>query len=341
MRRLSQKAIQDLTCKKRDAWWTVALVDPVATRLVRTVAFWKWVTPNRVTWASLFVGLGAAYCFSRADWNWLALGALLYHVSFILDCVDGKLARLTGNGTVFGAWLDYVFDRIRVMLCAIALMGGQYWRTGNEIYLLGALAVVFLDMLRYVDSLQIYKMRISMRRKIENLMEERKGADGEGAEVVFIEDLLRENPGLNVACMKEKTGEVVDLHAQFRSRFPWYARVRTALVSRRIRPHLVSGIEFQMAVFIVGPLLGQIVATTAAAGLLLGLFELAIMYKFWLSTRDFTRVVEGLSTEGTSTGIPATAFRGRHRGASSGGRDWVGARLDIANSTNAMERVGA
>lgn len=315
-RKLSLRAVQKLTCKKRDAWWTVLLVDPVATRVLIRIARFRFITPNGVTWAALFVGLGSAGFFLRGDTHSLIIGAALYHVSFILDCIDGKLARLKGNGTVFGGWLDYVFDRIRVLFCALALMGGQYLRNESAWYLIAALVVVFLDMLRYVDALQIYKMRMSMRTKIEKLKEARREAeDAEEPGVVFMEDLLRENPGVEADLLKQQAENVVDLHAQFRDRFPWYTRLRQALLRSRMRPHLISGIEFQMFIFIVGPLIGQILWTTAVSAVLLGLFELVIMYKFWLSTRDFTRVVEELAPEPlVAVGSVASHLHaGRHR----------------------------
>ncbi|WP_432084300.1 CDP-alcohol phosphatidyltransferase family protein [Streptomyces sp. WAC 04229] len=357
MAKLSLRAVQKLTCKKRDAWWTVFLVDPVATRMLIVMARFRFITPNRVTWAALFVGLASAGFFLQGDRRSLLIGALLYHLSFILDCIDGKLARLKGNGTVFGGWLDYVFDRIRVLFCALALMGGQFLRTGGELYLLAALVVVFLDMLRYVDALQIYKMRMSMRTKIEKVTKERAEADraerealtslshvptqpepqspprppgpgrprtaaespeaaGEGAPVVFMEDLLRDNPATPAETLRAQAGaeNVIDLHEQFRGQFPWYTRIRRAMLHTRVRPHLISGIEFQMFVFIVGPLIGQILWTTAVSAVLLMLFELIIMYKFWLSTRDFTRVMEELNpTPSTAGTIAPHLHRGRHR----------------------------
>lgn len=185
--------VRRTTEKKRDAWWTVLLVDPLATPLVRWTAMWTRITPNQITWAALFLGLGAAACFATGSWGWLLAGAALYHLSFVLDCMDGKLARLTGTGTVFGAWLDYVFDRVRVLVCAIALMGGQYSRTGDVVFLWLALAVVFLDMLRYVDALQIFKIRHGMRKQIKARARAARRADDE-RRVSFMEDLLRENP---------------------------------------------------------------------------------------------------------------------------------------------------
>ncbi|MFE2298325.1 CDP-alcohol phosphatidyltransferase family protein [Streptomyces sp. NPDC059445] len=331
MARLSLRAVQKLTCKKRDAWWTVLLVDPVATRLLLVFARFRFITPNGVTWAALVIGMGSAALFLKGDRDSLLLGALLYHVSFILDCIDGKLARLKGNGSVFGGWLDYVFDRIRVLFCALALMGGQFLRTDDERYLVAALGVVFLDMLRYVDALQIFKMRQSMRTKIEKVTRERAAAEQaerdaraevQGPQVVFMEDLLRDNPHASAETLREEAAapNVVDLHEQFRDQFPWYTRLRRAMLRTRIRPHLISGIEFQMFIFIVGPLIGQILWTTVVSAALLMLFELVIMYKFLLSTRDFTRVMEELSLAPATGGtIAPQMHRGRHRRATQEG----------------------
>ena len=47
--RLSLDEIRDRTYKDRDAWWTVWLVDPLAARLVRLVAPYRWITPNLLT----------------------------------------------------------------------------------------------------------------------------------------------------------------------------------------------------------------------------------------------------------------------------------------------------
>ncbi|MEB8339213.1 CDP-alcohol phosphatidyltransferase family protein [Streptomyces endophyticus] len=312
--------VRRTTQKKRDAWWTVLLVDPIATPLVRVTARWTRITPNQITWGALILGLGAAGCFAMGDWRWLIAGALIYHLSFVLDCMDGKVARLTGQGSVFGAWLDYIFDRVRVMACAVALMGGQFQRTGDLIYVWLAVAVVFLDGLRYINSLEIFKTRHTMRKQIKARMRAARRAQN-ADDVAFMEDLLRANPSADIeqdlngaaadAEDAEHTGseaqsetvepaprpKVVDLHQEFRSRFPVYLRFRSFLLRHRIRTHLVSGIEFQMAVFIVGPLLDQVIGATVVAGALLLVFELAIVYKLLLSTRDFGRTLEAFEKD--------------------------------------------
>ncbi|MFD7707038.1 CDP-alcohol phosphatidyltransferase family protein [Streptomyces sp. NPDC059785] len=382
--------VRRITQKKRDAWWTVILVDPVATPLVRLTARYTRITPNQITWGALLLGLVSAGCFAMGDWRWLIAGALVYHLSFILDCMDGKVARLTGQGSVFGAWLDYIFDRIRVMACAVALMAGQYHRTGETLYIWLAAAVVFLDGLRYINSLEIFKTRHTMRKQIKSRIREARRAEN-NAGVAFMEDLLRDNPEADIEQDLSKAAaagdayattdatpatyddlaahdapstydapaapavpathgdltapaadgfpaapaaqlahdappahtsaatddpastdtdttttapsrkQVIDLHQEFRHRFPAYLRLRSFLLRHRIRTHLISGIEFQMGVFIVGPLLDSVIEVTAVSGALLLVFELAIVYKLLLSTRDFTRTLDSFDRENVTT----------------------------------------
>ncbi|MFD3374716.1 CDP-alcohol phosphatidyltransferase family protein [Streptomyces sp. NPDC058697] len=337
--------VRRLTQKKRDAWWTVLLVDPVATPLVRLTAMRTRITPNQITWGAFLLGLVSAACFAFGDWRWLIAGALVYHLSFILDCMDGKVARLTGRGSVFGAWLDFVFDRIRVAVCGVALMAGQYDRTGDTVYIWLALAVVGLDTLRYINSLEIFKIRYNMRKQIKARVREARRAEN-SAEVAFMEDLLRNNPSADIEHDIRKTsslsgpasdlsgpgsdpaelasgettdasqkpqdkpqdklqdkpqGQVVDLQQEFRHRFPVYLRMRSFLLRHRIRTHLVSGIEFQMGVFIVGPLLDAVIEATLVSGALLLVFELAIIYKLLLSTRDFTRTIDSFERDEVAT----------------------------------------
>ncbi|MEV4888086.1 CDP-alcohol phosphatidyltransferase family protein [Nonomuraea sp. NPDC055795] len=270
--------VRERTYKPRDAWWTVFLVDPLAGRLVVAAANRTSITPNQVTWAAFALGLGSAACFVMGGWSWLAAGAVLYHLSFVLDCVDGKIARLKGTGTVFGGWLDYVFDRIRVLACSVALMWGQYRLTGQDLYLVLGILVVFLDMLRYVDAFQVAKVRRAMRRQLDEVI---GGPDKEHDEEHRVEP-----------------EELIDLQRGFRSRFSWYMVARDWLRDHRVRTHLMSGIEFQMAVFIVGPLLGLVVPVTLAAAGLLLVFEVAIMYKLWLSSRDLAKALTGMRAGG-------------------------------------------
>lgn len=64
------------------------------------------VTPNAVTIASIFLGVGAGYCFYFTN-IWInLLGILLLVWANSFDSCDGQLARLTGNYSPIGRILD-------------------------------------------------------------------------------------------------------------------------------------------------------------------------------------------------------------------------------------------
>ncbi|PSK97182.1 CDP-alcohol phosphatidyltransferase-like enzyme [Murinocardiopsis flavida] len=316
--------IRERTYKKRDAWWTVFLVDPLAAPLVKWTANRTNITPNQITFGAGVLGAGSAVCFALGSWPWLVAGALLFHLSFVLDCMDGKIARLKGNGSVFGAWVDFIFDRIRFFGCMLALLIGQWAATGEVVYLLLMPVVTFLDLLRYLNGAQVAKTRASMRDKLRaatlgqtvdagvddpESTEAANGggaaaaapesADPEPAPVVFMEEVLRENPDLSAEEVRSSTqgARVIDVHQGFSARFGWYDRLRGALLRSRVRPHLFSGIEFEMFVCVLAPLTAVtaafsalpslIVPVTIASCAALLVFELVIIYKLWLATRDF------------------------------------------------------
>jgi phosphatidylglycerophosphate synthase len=249
--------IRARTYKSRDAWWTVLLVDPVAVHLVRFVAPFRWITPNLLSGVAFLFGLGAAVCFALQDRWWLVAGAVLFHLSFLVDCMDGKVARLNGTGSMFGQWFDFIFDRLRVVLCAVALMGGQYARSGDVAWVWLAAAVIGIDLFRYVNGSQMAKIKNSMRAQLDE-------ARGRVATLHPVDD----------------EGETEDPVAD-RAPRSGYERARTALLRRRIRIHLFSGVEFEMTVFIIGPLIGLVFWTSIVAAALLLLFEALLVFRLW------------------------------------------------------------
>jgi phosphatidylglycerophosphate synthase len=306
--RFTLDEIRTRTYKDRDAWWTVWLVDPLASRLVWLVAPVRWITPNLLTMGAFLLGFVAAYCFLQGDYPWLVAGAVVFHISFVLDCMDGKIARLKGTGSVFGAWLDYVFDRLRVVTCAVALMVGQYAKTDNVIYLWLAGVVIFLDMFRYLNALQMGKIKTDMRRNLE-------AARGEGPDrPVFVEETSAQQPlgpaagaAGPVAEGQAEAAPVVDVYGEFRAKMGPLMKVRNSLARQRIRAHLFSGIEFQMFVFILGPLTNQIIFFSVLSAVALAGFELLLIYKLYSATKVYTRELARIGSSEAAAHAAAVA----------------------------------
>lgn len=305
----SKFTLQDVrqAYKSRDAWWTVLLVDPIASRMIVPIANHTKITPNQLSVLAFILGLGSAYSFYLGTYGALVCGALLYHLSFILDCMDGKVARLKGTGTVFGMWVDYTLDRVRVIICAIALTVGQVNQTGHYSYLYLAFIIISLDTVRYMNALHLYKIRREMKRRIK-LAKKALLTTNQGSDDFELNDTINltqvddtEHAEGNVDTLEQVEAEPpkarVDLQQEFKSHFGYYLKIRDWLENKRIRSHLFSGIEYQMFIFIIAPIIGFIPETVLVSSIVLFLFEAAIIYKLWLSTKDFQKEMKILQNK--------------------------------------------
>jgi len=102
------------------------------------------VTPDALTAAGVTLCAVAAvlvYLEYRNELLFFWLGAVTFVAGSLLDILDGALARQSGRGTPFGAFLDSTLDRVGegVVLGAIALV---FARDGNEVALAFAVAAV-------------------------------------------------------------------------------------------------------------------------------------------------------------------------------------------------------
>jgi phosphatidylglycerophosphate synthase len=107
-----------IAVKRNDAWWTAFVIDPVAAPLAFALRDRPIVTPNRISAVSALVAVASAACFAAGA---LEGGALLFQLSFLLDCMDGKLAGLQGRTDPLGRMADVASDAVRVAFCSTGL----------------------------------------------------------------------------------------------------------------------------------------------------------------------------------------------------------------------------
>ena len=155
--RYSFEEVKD-SAKLIDAWWTVKIIDPIAFRLTYLFANYTNFTPNLISLFALIFGLVSAYFFLKGDYLNLILGAIAMELSFVFDCVDGKIARLKKTGTQFGAYWDFLQDRLVQFVALFALIWGQYQLTGNtDFWILGTI-YVFADALHRTSSFHMQNL---------------------------------------------------------------------------------------------------------------------------------------------------------------------------------------
>lgn len=117
---LSIAQIYRRSLKPRDLRFNNYACRPLAAVLVYLLRPTK-ITPNQVTFLSLFVALLADALLAL----WIApmglcMAALCVYLAFVLDCTDGQLARIKGQSSIVGSYLDFMMDEIK----AVALIAG-------------------------------------------------------------------------------------------------------------------------------------------------------------------------------------------------------------------------
>jgi phosphatidylglycerophosphate synthase len=130
-------AIYRSSKKKRDInWFTEWIARPPGAVVVYALRNTR-VTPNQITFASAVVAAGACAMFALLPGHgWLVAAALVFELSFVLDCADGMLARLRKIASPVGHLLDFLMDELKAMLL-FACVSVRLWReTGDERLLL-------------------------------------------------------------------------------------------------------------------------------------------------------------------------------------------------------------
>lgn len=89
------------------------LLEAVANRLD------KWhVTPNMATYFGMVLTTGVAVLAALGEIRWAGVA---YIFAAVFDAVDGTLARVTGKGSRFGAFLDSTIDRFEESIVFLGL----------------------------------------------------------------------------------------------------------------------------------------------------------------------------------------------------------------------------
>ena len=125
--------------KRRDNFWTEWISRPPAAVLVWLLASTR-VTPNQVSFAAITIAAaGCAVLVGWPGWTGLVVGGLTLQLAYIVDCVDGQLARLKNLASPVGALLDFLLDEVKALL-VIGAAATRMWReSGDPRWLLGGL----------------------------------------------------------------------------------------------------------------------------------------------------------------------------------------------------------
>ena len=126
------RAIYRQSKKKNDNFWTEWISRPPAAVLVLLLEPTR-VTPNQVSFAAIATAaVGAGLLVGWRSWVGLVVAGLVLQLAYVIDCVDGQLARLTKRTSPVGALLDFMLDEVKAFLVLGASAIRLYLVRGND-----------------------------------------------------------------------------------------------------------------------------------------------------------------------------------------------------------------
>jgi phosphatidylglycerophosphate synthase len=112
--------------KPADSFFNIYLARPLAAVVVALCVNTR-ITPNQITFASLFLMyLSMGILAFLPSGLGLCLGVLGLELSYIFDCADGQLARVTKQASAVGGLLDFMMDELKAYLVVFAI--GIRWQ---------------------------------------------------------------------------------------------------------------------------------------------------------------------------------------------------------------------
>ena len=131
--------------------WTMLTVYPVIAPLAVLVSRWSFVTPNRITGLAGLLALGSATCFVTGQLRW---AGLLFILRYMVDCLDGQVARVQRRGSTFGAAFDITVDTVGIS----AIVASLTW------YLVSAGQLSLAEALAFLAALVVYNWALAYRK---------------------------------------------------------------------------------------------------------------------------------------------------------------------------------
>ncbi len=158
------------TKNKDDEWWSSFITSPLAIAVNYVVVDIKWLTPNLVTLFSFIIAvISAAFIVIGGATNFI-IAAVLIHISHILDCMDGQMARYRKTSSPSGSFFDKLTDQLQVTIWFGAVAYAAYVQSQNVLpVFLAFTGVAFHSWHAYTKYIAIYEMSQDRRYKCPEL----------------------------------------------------------------------------------------------------------------------------------------------------------------------------
>lgn len=154
---MNDKMDRLLATKTRDdEWWSSFVTSPLAILANYVVVDVRWLTPNRITLASFLTALAGAGFIGYGGTMSFVIAAVLIHVSHVLDCMDGQMARYRETTSASGSFFDRATDQLQISLWFGAAGYAAYEQSGRVLPIfLAFVGVAFYSLRGYAKYVEI------------------------------------------------------------------------------------------------------------------------------------------------------------------------------------------
>ncbi|MFP6583704.1 MAG: CDP-alcohol phosphatidyltransferase family protein [Candidatus Hydrogenedentota bacterium] len=132
------------TFQPRKEWWSRVFATPMAYLLLLVVADWRFLTPNRLTILSFTLTIVSGLLILSDTTASLVGAGIVLQVAYVIDCMDGQLARYRGLSSKVGSLLDKCSDFVAFPFIIVALSLQASNHLAYEIPTILGFATIFL-----------------------------------------------------------------------------------------------------------------------------------------------------------------------------------------------------
>ncbi len=155
---ISIKEIREISIKKKyEPWLTRNVYRKIATYLT-WIFLHTNITANQVTFLTIFIGFLAGIMFIFGSYEYSILGALLFQLTYFVDCCDGDIARIKNTchskGHYYGRLSHILIDSFVFLGIGI----GVFRYSNNIIYLYLAILIMFSHIMFSVFVAEKYRI---------------------------------------------------------------------------------------------------------------------------------------------------------------------------------------
>ena len=142
------------TFQARQEWWSRVFASPAARMILTVIADWPAVTPNRLTVLSFVLTIATSALILWDGANGLIAAGFMLQAAYIVDCMDGQLARYRGVSSIQGSFYDKWGDLVKFPFVIAGLSLVAFHRSGSELPVILGLVCVFL--IGYLPYLKLF-----------------------------------------------------------------------------------------------------------------------------------------------------------------------------------------